>query len=243
MGLCMNRFRLSVVLVLVLAVAPGVKAQAVKAQDARVGTTASATAGGADSGVVPGNRNPRYLIRRGDSFEVEFAYTPELNQTVVVQPDGYISLREVGTITAEGQTVPELERTIVAAYSRILHDAVVSISLKDFDRPHVIVGGQVAKPGQYELRSDITVSQALQLAGGFTEEAKHSQVILFRPVSKDMVEAKLIDVKKMMKSRNVNEDIHVQNGDTIFVPQNAISKIRRYLPSQSVGLAVNTLQY
>jgi hypothetical protein len=46
-----------------------------------------------------------------------------------------------------------------------------------------------------------------------------------------------------MKSRNLNEDIHVQNGDTIFVPQNAISKIRRYLPSQSVGLAVNTLQY
>ena len=183
------------------------------------------------------------MIRRGDSFDVEFAYTPELNQTVVVQPDGYISLREVGTISAAGQTVPELERTIVTAYSKILHDAVVTISLKDFDRPHVIVGGQVAKPGQYELRSDITVSQALQLAGGFTEEAKHSQVILFRPVSKDMVEAKLIDVKKMMKSRNVNEDIHVQNGDTIFVPQNAISKIRRYLPSQSVGLAVNTLQY
>jgi polysaccharide export outer membrane protein len=239
----MNCFRMSVVLVLVLAVAPRVRAQAVKAQDARVSTAASATAGAADSGVVPGNRNPRYSIRRGDSFEVEFAYTPELNQMVVVQPDGYISLREVGTITAEGQTVPELERTIVAAYSKILHDAVVSISLKDFDRPHVIVGGQVAKPGQYELRSDITVSQALQLAGGFTEEAKHSQVILFRPVSKDMVEAKLIDVKKMMKSRNVNEDIHVQNGDTIFVPQNAISKIRRYLPSQSVGLAVNTLQY
>ncbi len=227
------------VLVLVLAVAPRVKAQQVKAQDTRVSPTVSAS----DSEVLPGNRNPRYVIRRGDSFDVEFAYTPELNQTVVVQPDGYISLRDVGTIAAAGQTVPELERTIVTAYSKILHDAVASISLKDFDRPHVIVGGQVAKPGQYELRSDITVSQALQLAGGFTEEAKHSQVILFRPVSKDLVEAKLIDVKKMMKSRNVNEDIHVQNGDTIFVPQNAISKIRRYLPSQSVGLAVNTLQY
>lgn len=235
----MNVSRLCTVLVLVLAAVSCASAQEVKAQDARVSVTASA----AESGITPGNRNPRYLIRRGDSFEVEFAYTPELNQTVVVQPDGYISLREVGTIAAEGQTVPELERTIVAAYSKILHDAVVTISLKDFDRPHVIVGGQVAKPGQYELRSDITVSQALQLAGGFTEEAKHSQVILFRPVSKDMVEAKLIDVKKMMKSRNVNEDIHVQNGDTIFVPQNAISKIRRYLPSQSVGLAVNTLQY
>lgn len=239
MGLCMTCSQLCVVLVLVLAAATCATAQEVKAQDARV----SATAGAADSGVTPGNRNPRYLIRRGDSFDVEFAYTPELNQTVVVQPDGYISLRDVGTIAAAGQTVPELERTIVTAYSKILHDAVVSISLKDFDRPHVIVGGQVAKPGQYELRSDLTVSQALQLAGGFTEEAKHSQVILFRPVSKDLVEAKLIDVKKMMKSRNVNEDIHVQNGDTIFVPQNAISKIRRYLPSQSVGLAVNTLQY
>lgn len=238
----MNFWRVCLVLVLVLAAAALTPAQEVKAQDARVGTASNA-ASATNSGVVPGNRNPRYEIRRGDSFDVEFAYTPEMNQTVVVQPDGYISLRNVGTITAAGQTVPELERTIVAAYSPILHDAVVTLAMKDFDRPHIIVGGQVAKPGQYELRSDITVSQALQLAGGFTEEAKHSQVILFRPVSNDMVEAKLIDVKKMMNSRNVNEDVYLQPGDTIFVPQNAISKIRRYLPSQSMGLAVNTLQY
>lgn len=196
-----------------------------------------------DTKVAAAERLPRYRIRRGDSFEVQFAYTPELNQSVAVEPDGFIHLKDVGAVHVEGKTVAEVVETIKAAYGQILHDAVVTLSLKDFDKPHVIVGGQVAKPGQYDLRSDITVTQALQLAGGLTDAAKHSQVVLFRPVSQDMVEARLLDVKKMLNSRNVNEDIHLLPGDTIYVPQSTISKIRKYLPTQSVGLAVNTLPY
>jgi len=193
--------------------------------------------------VAPAERLPRYRIRRGDSFEVQFAYTPELNQNVAVEPDGFINLRNVGTVHVEGKTVAEVVEAIKVAYGPILHDPVITLALKDFDKPHVIVGGQVAKPGQYDLRSDITVTQAIQLAGGLTDAAKHSQVVLFRPVSQEIVEARLLDVKKMLNSRNLNEDVHLLPGDTIYVPQNTISKIRKYLPSQSVGLAVNTLPY
>jgi polysaccharide export outer membrane protein len=196
-----------------------------------------------DNKVVPAERQPRYRIRRGDSFEVQFAYTPELNQTVAVEPDGFINLKNVGTVHVEGKTVAEVTEAIKAAYSPILPDPVITLSLKDFDKPHVIVGGQVAKPGQYDLRSDITVTQAIQLAGGLTDSAKHSQVVLFRPVSQDMFEARLLDVKKILNSRNLNEDVRLLPGDTIYVPQSTISKIRKYVPSQSVGLAVNTLPY
>jgi polysaccharide export outer membrane protein len=207
------------------------------------GATKAAEKAKDDNKVVAAERLPRYRIRRGDSFDVQFAYTPELNQSVAVEPDGFINLRDVGTIHVEGKTVAETVDAIKTAYSPVLHDPVITLSLKDFDKPHVIVGGQVAKPGQYDLRSDITVTQAIQLAGGFNDSAKHSQVILFRPVSQEMVEARLLDVKKMLNSRNLNEDVHLLPGDTIFVPQNAISKIRKYLPTQSVGLAVNTLPY
>src|ERR1700730_17738047 len=52
-------------------------------------------------------RLPRYQIRRGDTFDLEFAYSAEFNQTVVVQPDGYITLRGIGMVPVEGQTLPQ----------------------------------------------------------------------------------------------------------------------------------------
>ena len=131
-----------------------------------------------DSGTTLGfqERNPRYCLRKGDSFDVDFAFSPEFNQTVVVQPDGFITLRGAGSIRAEGQTIPELTQTIKKAYAKILHDPVVTVALKDFEKPYFVAAGQVAKPGKYELRSDITLVEAVNIAGGFTEASKHSQV-------------------------------------------------------------------
>ena len=182
------------------------------------------------------DRAPRYQLRRGDAFELQFAFSPEFNQTVTIQPDGYITLNSAGTIFAEGLTIPELTKAIQSAYSGILHDPVVTINLKDFEMPYFIVGGQVGKPGKYDLRSDLTVTEAVAIAGGFTEASKHSQVILFRPETNGMTEARVINVKKLLRSRQLGEDVHLQPGDMIFVPQNRISKISRYLPTSSMGL-------
>jgi len=184
-------------------------------------------------------RNSRYCLRKGDSFDVDFAFSPELNQTVVVQPDGYITLRGAGSMRVEGQTVPQLTETIKKAYTNILHDPVVTVALKDFEKPYFVAAGQVGKPGKYELRSDLTLVEAVNIAGGFTEASKHSQVLLFRRISNEMVEARVFDVKKMLASHNLQEDPHLQPGDMLFVPQNSISKIRHYLPTSSMGLYAN----
>jgi polysaccharide export outer membrane protein len=162
-------------------------------------------------------------------------FSPEFNQTVVVQPDGYITLKGAGSLHAEGQTVPELTETIKTAYSKTLHDPVIAISPKDFEKPYFIATGQVEKPGKYELRSDLTVTEAVALAGGFTEKSKHSQVVLFRPLAQGGYEAKLVNVKKLLKERNLSEDLQVQPGDLVFVPQNQFSKIRPFLPTSSMG--------
>ena len=181
-------------------------------------------------------RSPRYRIRKSDSIDIQFALSPEFNQTVSVQPDGYITLKAVGTIVAEGLTLPELTTAIHNAYAGTLHDPIVTIELRDFDKPYFIATGQVAKPGKYDLRSDLTLTQGVAVAGGFTEASKHSQVVLFRPSENGMTEARLIDAKKLLSSRNLNEDIHLLPGDMIYVPQNRISKISRYLPTTSLGL-------
>lgn len=178
------------------------------------------------------DRNQRYRIQRGDSLALDFRFTPEYNATVAVQPDGFISLRGIGDLKAEGLTLPELNQQLEASYAKILHDPVITATPQEFVHPYFTAGGKVGKPGKYDLHGDTTVVQAIAMAGGFTDDAKHSQVLLFRRVSNDTVSAKIINVKQMLNSRNLNEDIHLEPGDTLYVPKNFISKIEPYLPLQ-----------
>lgn len=181
-------------------------------------------------------RYPRYQIRADDILDLSFEFTPELNQAVTVQPDGYITLHGAGDLHVAGRTMPEIVELIRTAYSTILKDPVITVVLKDFEKPYVVVGGQVGHPGKYDLRGDMTITQAIAIAGGFNNSAKHSQVVLYRRVSSDLYEAKLIDVKKILKKRDLAEDTHLKPGDTLFVPQSAFSKIRQFVPNPGIGL-------
>jgi len=185
-------------------------------------------------------RYPRYKLEFGDQFDVSFEVSPEFNQTVTVQPDGYITLRGAGDIHVAGQTVPELTETLKRAYGDILHDPLISVVLKDFERPYFIADGQVGKPGKYELRGETTLTQAIAMAGGFQDSAKHSQVLLFRRVNSEWVSAKIINVKQMEKEGNLHEDPYLHPGDMLFVPKNRYSKIRPFLPTASMGTFAKT---
>jgi polysaccharide export outer membrane protein len=180
-------------------------------------------------------RYPRYKIGSGDTFDVNFELSPEFNQTVTVQPDGFITLRSVGDVNVAGQTVPQLTQTLKQAYAKILNDPLIVIMLKDFEKPYFIADGQVGKPGRYDLRGDVTLAEAIAIAGGFTDAAKHSQVLLFRRVSDEWVEAKVVNIKQMLKNGNLHEDPHLHPGDMLVVPKNTLSKIQRYIPSSSMG--------
>lgn len=188
-------------------------------------------------------RGPRYRLVRSDVIEVKFKFSPEYDQTVTVQPDGYITLDGASDIRIEDKTLPETTEAIRAAYQGTLHDPVITVSLKDFDKPFFIVAGRVSRPGKYELRGDTTLVEAVAIAGDFTDASKHSQVVLFRRVPGDMVEARLFDVKHMLSSRNLQEDPHLSPGDMVFVPQNRLSKIQRYLPTASMGTYLSPTQF
>jgi polysaccharide export outer membrane protein len=218
-------------------------AMTVAAQNAAVPFTTAANAAPTitdHAGTSPGfqERHPRYQLRKGDTFDLDFTMTPEFNQTAAVQPDGYVTLKGAGSILVEGQTVPQLTDTLRAAYAKILHDPVITVSLKDFEKPYYIASGQVGKPGKYDLRGDLTVTEGVAIAGGFDEKSKHSQVVLFRPLPSGGFETKLINVKKLLASRDLSEDIRLEPGDLLYVPQNSISKIRPFLPSSGVGAYV-----
>jgi polysaccharide export outer membrane protein len=198
-------------------------------------TAAPAAAQQSSSAPQLSERYPRYRITAGDAFDVAFEFSPEFNQSVTVQPDGYITLRDIGDVHIAGETVPSATERLRTAYEKILANPSISIVLKDFNKAYFTVNGEVGKPGKYELRADTTVTEGVAEAGGFLSSAKHSQVLLFRRASDQWVQARIINVKKMMKDGDLKEDMFLQPGDMLFVRKNALSKIDPYLPKTAVS--------
>jgi len=209
----------------------------------RAEATESGIAGGVWSPALTGERRPLYRLRKSDVIEIDFPLVPEFNQTVTVQPDGFIGLREVGQVFVEGKKLPELEEAVKSAYSAMLQDPEVTVVLKDYDHPYFVASGEVARPGKYELRGDTTVTEALAIAGGFNGQAKKSQVVLFRRVSDELVETRLLDVKRMLNSADLREDLHLRAGDLLYVPQSTLSKLRRLIPTSSLSMYMNPTQF
>src|SRR5437868_8787184 len=119
----------------------------------------------------------RYRLQPGDVLDVQFRYSPEFNQTVTVQPDGYVSLEISGDIKVAGMTVEQTRQAILKIASKRLRDPVATVILKVFQKPFFVVAGEVAQPGKIEMRERVTAIQAIMLAGGMKETAKSSQVV------------------------------------------------------------------
>ena len=209
----------------------------------RAATTKPGVADGAWSPALTGERRPLYRLQKSDVVELQFTFSPELDETVSVQPDGFIPLKNARQVFAEGATISELEEVICRAYSGVLHEPEVTVSLREFDKPYFIAAGEVMRPGKYELHSDTTVTEAVAIAGGFSPRAKHSQVIVFRRASGDMVETHLLDVKSMLSRKTLQEDIHLRPGDMVYAPQNLISKIKPYLPASGLSMYATPQQF
>ena len=210
-------------------------------------TTANAAGGNGStlkkSPALTGVRRPPYRLRKTDVVDVRFTFSPEFDQTLTVQPDGFIAPKALGEIAAEGLTISELRDSIRQAYAQVLRDPEVSVMLRDFEKPFFLAGGQVAHPGKYELRSPTTVAEAIAIAGGFTEQSRHSQVVLFRKVTDGVVETHVLNIKAMLAAKNLDEDLDLQPGDMLFVPQNRISKIKKFLPVSSLSAFVSPAQF
>ncbi|MGO9403607.1 MAG: polysaccharide biosynthesis/export family protein [Terriglobales bacterium] len=183
-------------------------------------------------------RYPRYQVMPSDILAVSFPLIPELQTvSVTVQPDGFITLPNGGgTIYVKGDTIPQIVDILTKAYSTTMHNPIVSVDVTNFQPPLFTVNGQVGKPGQYPLRIDTTVSEGIAVAGGFLATAK-TQVFLFHRVSTDWMEVKKINIKQLLNGHNIHEDVHLQAGDMIFVPDKFIANFRKYVP-YNLGSAV-----
>lgn len=174
-------------------------------------------------------RYPRYEIQREDVLALSFPLSPELNQTVTVQPDGFINLQSAGALRVQGMTIPQMIDALKKAYAGVLHDPIINVDLKDFQKPFFTASGQVGRPGKYDLRSDITVAEALAIAGGMTPAAK-TQIFLFHRTLNNWYEVEKINMKEILKGKKVSEDATLRPGDMIYVPEKFIDNFKKYVP-------------
>ncbi len=184
----------------------------------------------------------RYLLHPGDVLDIQYRYTPEFNQTVIVQPDGYISLEMGGDLKVAGRNLAQVREGILAKASERLESPELTIVLKEFQKPYVVVAGEVAAPGKLEMRENLTAIQAVLLAGGFKDSAKSSQILVFRKLNAETAEVKILNFKTLTRTSDLENDLTLQAGDMILVPRNRISKIERYVRLASLAAFLNPIR-
>lgn len=167
----------------------------------------------------------RYRITPGDVLDVTFPFVPELNQTITVQPDGYVSLKERPDMRIQGRTVAQVKADLLEAYGQFVRDPVLTVTLKEFQGPYFIAGGEVTRPGRYDLRGATTLTEALALAGGPVRGANLTRVIVFRRAANEQLETREINVRSMYAKRDLSEDLLLRPGDMLFVPRGLLGKL------------------
>lgn len=182
------------------------------------------------------HQRQRYILHAGDVITLDYRYTPEFNQTVTIQPDGYVTLNIAGDIKAAGFTLEQVHDQILKATSERLNHPELNITLKDFEHPYIVVSGEVAKPGKIELREDTTALQAVMLAGGFKDSARDTKVILFRRINDQMAEVRPLNLHNVHRTSDLERDAELQPGDMLLVTRNKLEHLSRFMKATNLGL-------
>ena len=194
----------------------------------------AAPAGGGGSLVV--DQRERYLLQVSDEVALTYRYTPEFNFSGRIQPDGFISAPIIGDVLVAGYTISQARDILLRVARQRLRDPEMSFVLKDFVKPMFTVGGEVEKPGQFELRGRVGVLEAVAIAGGFKRSAKASQLVLLQRFDNERAKARLINAKELHKMQDPEQDVRLQPGDMILVPRNKLSYVEPYVPIASLIL-------
>jgi polysaccharide export outer membrane protein len=158
-----------------------------------------------------------YVIGPGDRLSIDVWREPDLSRQVAVRLDGKISLPLIEDVVAGGLTCAELRNQLTEKYKQYVDTPVVSVTLLESHSKKVYLLGKVTKPGEYELQKEMTVLQAISLAGGFTEWADTSAVRLIRKINGQQRTFR-IDYDAIVSGKDVSQNVQLEPDDTIFVP-------------------------
>jgi polysaccharide biosynthesis/export protein len=171
--------------------------------------------GGACAGA--GNRGAppdTYRIGPEDVLSISVWKNEAMSRAVPVRPDGKISVPLLNDVQAGGLTALELRDVLTKQLAAYMPNPEVSVIVTDVRSFKVSVIGEVARPGRYEFKSWTTVLDVLALAGGFTQFASRSRILILQPDGKTMKRISF----NYNKVGAEQENFYLCNGDIVMVP-------------------------
>jgi polysaccharide export outer membrane protein len=163
-----------------------------------------------------------FLLGPEDVLEVTVWRNQDLSRTVVVRPDGRISLPLIGDVQASGLNASQVAAKIAARLTEFKENPNVSVSLKEVNSYFIYVLGEVLKPGKYPLKSYATVLQGVSMAGGFTIYASKNRMQVIRTQTSEGGKENQIRIpvpyNELVSGKGEIENFILKSGDTIVVP-------------------------
>ena len=182
---------------------------------------------------------PHVALVAGDVVEVKFFYTPQLNETQTVRPDGKIALQLVGEIDVQGKPPAELREELLRLYAPHLKDPEVAVIVRSFFNRRVFVGGQVMTPGIVEMPGKLTVLEAIMQAGGFDmREAEVRNVVVVRHRQGQRYGYSL-NLKPALTGGET-QPFFLEAQDIVYVPRTEIAKVGQWVDQHINALVPRT---
>jgi polysaccharide biosynthesis/export protein len=173
-----------------------------------------------------GSQDPGYEIQPGDTLDISFYLNPEFDHTAIVRPDGKIALAVVGDVNTHGLTPAQLSTDLDQLYSHELRDPGAVVRVSSTPGRVVYVAGEVGHPGAIKLDSpSMTAMQAIAAAGGATDNASVSNVVLIRRDGCGGVHGEKLDLSKAMSLKDGEADVALLPTDTVIVPRSGIAQL------------------
>ena len=159
-----------------------------------------------------------YIIASADVLEITTWKEPDLSRDEIrVRTDGKITFPLLNDVQAAGLTAMELKRVFESGLKDYVDNPVVTVVIKRLESKKFYVLGEVISTGEYPLTKDLTVMQAIAMAGGFTEWASRKNIILMR--KEDGKEKNYrINYNDIMKFKDLSQNLKLKADDTIIVP-------------------------
>ena len=174
---------------------------------------------------VPATPLPLYRIQLGDVLDVRLLLNPELNEEVLVRPDGRISTAIVPDEVALGRTPGELAIALRARYARELVNPRLSVVVKTIAPTRLYVSGEVNLPGEMAtIGPALTLSQAIARAGGVKPSGDVARVFIIRRGAGDAPELYATNYEGVIRGRTADADVRLASHDVVHVPKTGIDR-------------------
>jgi polysaccharide export outer membrane protein len=186
------------------------------------GTTTAFPTGGSGGG---------FEISPGDELEIRFVNHPEFDRSILIRPDGRLSIPFAEEVLAAGLTVAELDKELTKRLAKDLKDPDLTVVLKSSRSQVVFVGGEVKNPGMREIESgSLTLGQAVMMAGGYIRDtANLDEVVLVRRGADGFRHACKVDLGTLLVDGRAVEDVFLCPQDIVIVPPRDIVDVNDWI--------------